>query len=584
MASFATKTDTSHRSSALVEFRTTDVAGNTYYVETGTYWDGKIVVQPAGDGSNEEALAAPCAEPLVALCGDCCGFVYAASAVSLHRLNPRAEGLRGATDPYEWQEVGPLPAGRIIAASASRTHDALLELRTTLGTYSMADQRTVLLDIDADGAATVVDAPEEGNRDWEILRERLPCGNHDISVVEARCSLYTAGGLTHFHGFPATAKVFDGLWTYRPLGDDSGWFSAAGWQRLATLPRPVCYAGLAALDTCIYVVGGAAPHAGDHGDRRPVASVARYDLDAYAWAEDPAPDLPEPRMECCAVGLRGRLWVLGGANCDNAALDSALSWAPGEPSWRREPPAPAPLRQFAVAADGDVIYCVGGDAGFFYGFDVAAGAWDASLPPHPTRPKAPLAAVRDGELWVLGGARQSAVHAFDGRSWRREECDLPAPRAWGGAAALQGRLVCVGGAFFDERVGGPAFDDRVFATRSPADKAKYAGQRAVEAEWIKSRRQRLEREARERAADDAEYEKALLTTPATPLHTPRRPAPGTPVLTPATTPRLRRLDTPGADGDDEGGVDWGDDDDVSSDAASTIDADEVYCAPCAPKD
>ena len=116
------------------------------------------------------------------------------------------------------------------------------------------------------------------------------------------------------------------------------------------------------------------------------------------------------------------------------------------------------------------------------------------------------------------------------------------------------------------------------------NQAKYAGQRAVEAEWIKSRRQRLEREARERAADDAEYEKALLTTPATPLHTPRRPAPGTPVLTPATTPRMRRLDTPGADGDDEGGVDWGDDDDVSSDAASTIDADEVYCAPCAPKD
>ena len=99
MASFATKTDTSHRSSALVEFRTTDVAGNTYYVETGTYGDGKIVVQPAGDGSNEEALAAPCAEPLVALCGDCCGFVYAASAVSLHRLNPRAEGLRGAPRP-----------------------------------------------------------------------------------------------------------------------------------------------------------------------------------------------------------------------------------------------------------------------------------------------------------------------------------------------------------------------------------------------------------------------------------------------------------------------------------------------------
>ena len=122
------------------------------------------------------------------------------------------------------------------------------------------------------------------------------------------------------------------------------------------------------------------------------------------------------------------------------------------------------------------------------------------------------------------------------------------------------------------------------SSASPADKAKYAGQRAVEAEWIKSRRQRLEREARERAADDAEYEKSLLTTPATPLRTPRRPAPGTPVLTPATTPRLRRLDTPGADGDDEGGVDWGDDDDVSSDAASTIDADEVYCAPCAPKD
>ena len=161
--------------------------------------------------------------------------------------------------------------------------------------------------------------------------------------------------------------------------------------------------------------------------------------------------------------------MLCGVTEENAGptLDSVLSWAPGEASWREEPPAPQPMRQFCSATIGSTIYSVGSSPSAFLAFDAASGAWIDGLPPHPTGPQAPLVGAHGGEVWVCGGSRKRDVHVYSPRtnSWRRE-ADLPTEQSWGAAWSCGGRLLAVAGAHMDERAdGAPVFDDRVFALR-----------------------------------------------------------------------------------------------------------------------
>ena len=135
-------------------------------------------------------------------------------------------------------------------------------------------------------------------------------------------------------------------------------------------------------------------------------------------------------------------------------LASTISWAPGETSWRAEPDAPAELRQFGSAVVDGVIYCCGGMPGEFAAFDTSARRWLTELEPHPMAPQAPLVGAHNGDVWVCGGSRQRAVHRYEISSnrWHRES-DLPTDQSWGAAHSWKGRLLVMGGAHFDDRVG-----------------------------------------------------------------------------------------------------------------------------------
>ena len=483
--------------------------------------------ESAGVGTEEDAPPVTGASsPPNSIAADASGFIWLATERTLHRLNPRAAGTGGAdAEGPTWRLVGtvgvaPLPScgssssrgsgGIEFVAPASRD-EARVVLVMTDGRcftvdFAFAD------DVDATSAATLTAAldvkeGEEGDLPWEVVC-RLPVGNHDHFVCETGGKLWVAGGLTHYRGFPATLHVFDELFSFswrpaadvdvdEPAGAAAGGGAAAaaspvgevGGGTWSSLPMPTqrCYNGLAAMDSKIYIVGGAEPQDWPaQSVRLPQASVLVYDVVSEAWLPpDFCPPLPETRMECCAAAVGGRLYVICGVTEENAGptLTSVLSWSPGEATWTDEPPAPEPMRQFCCAVIGETIYAVGGNPSQFIAFDTSSRSWASAsssadegqaaaaaaavLAPHPIGPQAPLVGAHGGELWVIGGARQRAVHVWSPQTntWRQEP-DLPCEQSWGAAWSYQGRLLVVGGAHYDPRPDGtPVFDDRVFGLR-----------------------------------------------------------------------------------------------------------------------
>ena len=61
------------------------------------------------------------------------------------------------------------------------------------------------------------------------------------------------------------------------------------------------------------------------------------------------------------VAAGDRLWVFHGRNELSTHMRSAESWAPGEPTWRREQDAPIGTSANVLAAVGDCFYSFGGE-------------------------------------------------------------------------------------------------------------------------------------------------------------------------------------------------------------------------------
>jgi hypothetical protein len=370
-----------------------DLYGNDWRVDR----DGTLKVLAPGAAA-EVLVPLPSREPLVGLAGDCAGFLWAATAQSLYRLNPRAPGTNGATDPAAWQQCRGLMWWTITAISTGHRADVLLAVTMADGTSTLLD----VLDHDTGDEVswTVRSGPDAEDPSWEVLPGRLPVGNHDHFVAEASGRLWVAGGLTHYRGYPATLHVFNELFRFTP--------STGLWDSVP-MPAQRAYNALAAADGQVFVVGGSEPKDPEQALRLPTSDFFIYDIASNSWSEGPR--LPQTRMECTAVAAGGRVWVICGVTKENAGptLDSMLSWAPRETAWRDEPPAPAALRQFGSAVIGDVIYCCGGIPSVFMAFDTSVRRWlrDPELPEHPTAPQ-----VRDGRYFSIWIIRNSILSSY----------------------------------------------------------------------------------------------------------------------------------------------------------------------------
>ena len=153
-----------------------DLHGNDYRIDDG----GALMVLGAGDVQERQMALPELAhhETLVGLAADNSGFLWAATARSLSRLNPRQKGANGADDPTSWTDwtagEAPLPAGTIASIVATVTDS------TALIVLQMADGSSYRVDF-ADSATdelTITAGGEVEDETWEVSAALFSAGHY----------------------------------------------------------------------------------------------------------------------------------------------------------------------------------------------------------------------------------------------------------------------------------------------------------------------------------------------------------------------------------------------------------------------
>jgi N-acetylneuraminic acid mutarotase len=154
-----------------------------------------------------------------------------------------------------------------------------------------------------------------------------------------------------------------------------------------------------------------------------------------------------------AAASGDRLYVLGGYTRDGPSR-SAFVFVKG--SWQRLPRMPGPRAAAGAAVVDGVLYVVGGVgpnglATRAFAFNTARNRWSIVRGPTP-REHLGVTALQ-GRVYAVAGrtggldSNLSLVESFNPgtRQWRRLARGVPEPRGGTGAAAVNSRLVSVGG-------------------------------------------------------------------------------------------------------------------------------------------
>mmetsp|Transcript_38032 Transcript_38032/g.88944 ORF Transcript_38032/g.88944 Transcript_38032/m.88944 type:complete len:413 (-) Transcript_38032:69-1307(-) len=174
-----------------------------------------------------------------------------------------------------------------------------------------------------------------------------------------------------------------------------------------------------------------------------------------------------PRMYASAVPL---IYVCGGASIFRGVLDSVSRYNIERGTWEAIPPMPTARRLCAAAVLGGMLYVLGGEQEGFEAiplwyselvarryhqlsvaecFDPFKGSWER-LPNMPTARAGCAAAAQGGMLYVMGGRIQETIHdvveRFDPavRRWERLP-SMPSARSGGAAVTLFGMIYVLGG-------------------------------------------------------------------------------------------------------------------------------------------
>jgi hypothetical protein len=193
---------------------------------------------------------------------------------------------------------------------------------------------------------------------------------HHIIAVRHRQQIWALGG--HSGPFKPTPLVFaftpasqgaaEGTWG--PVRASDGKPCSQG-ERCLALPSPRAAGAAVSIGSRIYLIGGVVPR---RKTPDPVnqsigttRSVIYLDTTKFPLRWRKAPSLREPREHFNAAAVDGRIWVFNGRNESTTHMRGVESWAPGDPRWRREQPAPVGTSANILGAVGTCVYSFGGE-------------------------------------------------------------------------------------------------------------------------------------------------------------------------------------------------------------------------------
>ena len=235
---------------------------------------------------------------------------------------------------------------------------------------------------------------------WRSAAE-LPVAMHHSNAAAVGGRIVVVGFLVGL-GFLPDGRCF----VYDPGAD--------AWSGCAPMPDGTERggSGVAVVGGRVFVVGGLRGQA--------TTLMSAYDPEADAW--EALPDVPTPRDHMAAVGIDGRVIVVGGRNRSIGSHTTRVDiYDPAGRGWSRGAEMPTSRGGVAAAALDGVFYVFGGEGngddptGVFAAaeaYDVAADRWTV-LEPMPVPRHGNGAAAVDGVIYIPGGADVQAFGAID---------------------------------------------------------------------------------------------------------------------------------------------------------------------------
>jgi N-acetylneuraminic acid mutarotase len=282
----------------------------------------------------------------------------------------------------------------------------------------------------------------------------MPEARYQVGVTALDGIIYVAGGVTGSASWVARPDIF----AYDPRTDQ--------WRTVGTLIRPVRAPALAAVGNRVYVVGGYLDNPWE-----PVADLQIFD--PATGSVEAGPAMPTARGGAAAVGLDGKLHVIGGVVAfGNDPMGSESNthevFDPSTGTWSSRAAMPSPRwGHGAVTVDGK-IYVFGGWAPGFEVYYPGNDSW-TSFSSEVARADLAAAALR-GKIYLIGGGEiqsgccevpTSLVDSFDPQSgsWTRATA-MPTARMGHRAAVVGQAIYVIGGSTTGPYVSFSAVNER----------------------------------------------------------------------------------------------------------------------------
>ncbi len=206
------------------------------------------------------------------------------------------------------------------------------------------------------------------------------------------------------------------------------------WTQRAQLIEANSELALAEANGKLYLLGGYP------ASRQTARTVQIYDIASNSW--ELGPPLPQPNNHGMAVGVNGRVYLIGGQTTDLSEgpyVDTVYELDPARGTWVEKARMPTARSAGVAIVHQGLIYVAGGrppHGSDFAVYDPMADRWE-TLPALPSQRNHLTGAAINGRIHIVGGRLGNGLSPF--KSEAHEVFD-PQTRTWTAAARmLRGR-------------------------------------------------------------------------------------------------------------------------------------------------